>query len=92
MTRRTRNPLLDVRGVNELNVVGNPVDPDPIDRLRITGIVEQLGELRGSGLVDLRAVNPTDVVAELALCHRWDPRRLVRADRAVAELAIDARL
>ena len=90
VARRAGNPVLNMRRVYELNVIGNPVHPDPIDGLRITTFVEEFCELHGCGIaVRSRTVNLAEVMAEQALSDRRNRRCLVGTHLAVAELAVD---
>jgi len=44
------NPVLDVWGMHELDVIWNPVNPDPVDRLRLTTLIKQLCQLGGGSI------------------------------------------
>jgi len=91
MTRRAGHSALDVRRMDELNVIGNSMNPNPVYGLRVTAGIKQLSQLDFRRLTSrLGPVDLPEVVTKKALSDGRNCRRLIRCHLPVTELAIDA--
>lgn len=91
MASRAGDPVLNVWSVDELDVIWNTVDPNPVDWLRLAIIVKELCQLGRSSIARrFRAVDLAKVMTEQTLRDCWDGGCLVGRHLAVAELAVDA--
>lgn len=91
MTCRTGNSVLNVRSVYKLNVIRKPVNPYPIDGLRVTTFVIEFCNLSCRTVAARpRTVNPAEVMAEQTLGNGRNCCRLVGSHRAMTELTINS--
>ena len=90
MTRRAGHSALDVRRMDELNMVRNPVNPDPIDRLGVTTGVEQLSQLSFCRFASrFGPVDFPEIMTKKALSNGRNRRGLVRGHLTMTELTIN---